>query len=106
MKYGYARVSPGGKSESIDAQARQLTKAGCKKVFRDVHVSGAKTDRARTAEGRERAKGRGVKKGRKPKLTPHQQREAIKRRDVDGEPIRDIARTYNVHNSTISRLAA
>src|SRR5262249_29587326 len=46
MKYGYARVSPGGKSESVDAQARQLTKAGCKKVFRDVHVSGAKTDRS------------------------------------------------------------
>ncbi len=46
MKYGYARVSPGGKSESVDAQVRQLTKAGCKKVFRDVHVSGAKTDRA------------------------------------------------------------
>ena len=46
MKYGYARVSPGGKSESVDAQARLLTKAGCKKVFRDVHVSGAKTDRS------------------------------------------------------------
>jgi hypothetical protein len=46
MKYGYARVSPGGKSESVDAQVRQLTKAGCRKVFRDVHVSGAKTDRA------------------------------------------------------------
>jgi DNA invertase Pin-like site-specific DNA recombinase len=46
MKYGYARVSPGGKSESVDAQARQLTKAGCKKIVRDVHVSGAKTDRA------------------------------------------------------------
>jgi len=46
MKYGYARVSPGGKSESVEAQTRQLTKAGCRKVFRDVHVSGAKTDRA------------------------------------------------------------
>jgi DNA invertase Pin-like site-specific DNA recombinase len=46
MKYGYARVSPGGKSESVEAQTRQLTKAGCKKVFRDVHVSGAKSDRA------------------------------------------------------------
>jgi DNA invertase Pin-like site-specific DNA recombinase len=46
MKYGYARVSPGGKSESVEAQARQLTKAGCKKVFRDVRVSGAKTNRA------------------------------------------------------------
>src|SRR5204862_5221144 len=38
--------SPGGKSDSVDAQAGQLTKAGCKKVFRDLHVSGAKTDRA------------------------------------------------------------
>jgi hypothetical protein len=28
MKYGYARVWLGGKSESVDAQARQLTKAG------------------------------------------------------------------------------
>src|SRR5271169_378530 len=59
--------------------------------------------RARTGEGRERAKARGVKMGRKPKLTPHQQVEAIKRREA-GEPIREIARTYNVHNSTISRL--
>jgi IS30 family transposase len=60
--------------------------------------------RARTGEGRERAKARGVKMGRKPKLTPHQQAEAIKRREA-GEPIREIARSYNVHNSTISRLA-
>ncbi len=59
--------------------------------------------RARTAEGRERAKARGVRLGRRPKLTPHQQREAIKRR-ASGEPIRDIARSYNVHNSTIARL--
>jgi DNA invertase Pin-like site-specific DNA recombinase len=162
---------------------RQLTKAGCKKVFREI-ASGAKTDRAqlrkaldqlesgnllmvtrldrlarstrdllntlaaitdknagfrslgdawadtttahgrlmltvlsglaefereliraRTGEGRERAKARGVKMGRKPKLTPHQRKEALRRRD-EGEPIREIARTYNVHNSTISSLVA
>ena len=59
--------------------------------------------RARTGEGRERAKARGVKMGRKPKLTDHQKREAIKRRD-NGEPVREIARTYNVSHSTISRL--
>jgi DNA invertase Pin-like site-specific DNA recombinase len=185
MKYGYARVSPGGKSESVDAQAKQLTKAGCRKVFRDVHVSGAKTDRAqlrrviealeagdvlmvtrldrlarstrdllntlaaitdrkagfrslgdawadtttshgrlmltvlgglaeferdlirkRTAEGRVRAKERGVKLGRCPKLTPHQQQEAIKRRDGGNETLADIARSYNVSHSTISRLTA
>lgn len=61
--------------------------------------------RARTAEGRSRAVARGVKLGRKPKLTPHQMKEAIKRRD-DGEPVREIARSYNVHHSAISRLAA
>jgi DNA invertase Pin-like site-specific DNA recombinase len=43
MKYGYARISTDG--QSVDAQVRQLTKAGCKKVFREV-ASGAKTDRA------------------------------------------------------------
>jgi len=179
MRYGYARVSPGGKSESVEAQARQLSKAGCKKVFRDVHVSGAKTNRAqlrrvidqleagdvlmvtrldrlarstrdllntlpaitdrkagfrslidtwadtttshgrlmltvlgglaeferdliraRTGEGR----ARGVKMGRPPKLTPHQQNEAIKRRDQGDETLADIARSYNVSAATISRL--
>lgn len=60
--------------------------------------------RARTGEGRARAKARGVKIGRKPKLTPHQQREAARRRSA-GEPVREIARSYNVSHSTISRLA-
>jgi DNA invertase Pin-like site-specific DNA recombinase len=60
--------------------------------------------RARTGEGRERAKARGVKMGRKPKLTDHQKREAIRRRDIDGETVREIARSYNVSHSTISRL--
>ena len=181
MKYGYARVSTDG--QSVDARARQLAKAGCRKVFREV-ASGAETDRqqlrraiaalepgdvlmvtrldrlarstrdllntlaaitdrkagfrsladawadtttahgrlmltalgglaeferelirARTAEGRERAKARGRHMCRPPKLTPHQKKGARRRRDR-GEPIRDIARSYNVHNSTISRLAA
>ena len=185
MKYGYARVSPGGKSESVEAQARQLTKAGCRKVFRDVHVSGAKTNRAqlrrvidrldagdvlivtrldrlarstrdllntlaaitdrkagfrsltdtwadtttshgrlmltvlgglaeferdliraRTGEGRARAVARGVKMGRPPKLTLHQQQEAIKRRDQGKETLADIGRSYNVSAATISRLTA
>jgi len=34
MKYRCARISPSGNSESVEAQARQLTKTGCKKVFR------------------------------------------------------------------------
>jgi DNA invertase Pin-like site-specific DNA recombinase len=179
MKYGYARVSTDG--QSVDAQVRQLSKAGCKKVFRET-ASGARTDRvelrkalakldggdvlmvtrldrlarstrdllntlasisdkragfqslgdtwadtttshgrlmltvlgglaefekdlirARTGEGRDRAKARGVKMGRPPKMTPHQIKEALRRRDA-GEPMRDIARSYNVSHSTISRL--
>src|ERR1700730_13250327 len=61
--------------------------------------------RARTGEGRARAKARGVKMGRKPKLTPHQRAEAIKRRNK-GETLMEIARSYNVSHSTISRLAS
>jgi DNA invertase Pin-like site-specific DNA recombinase len=60
--------------------------------------------RTHTSEGRDRAKARGVKLGRKPKLTEHQKREAILRRDNNGEPVREIARSYNVSHSTISRL--
>ena len=181
MRYGYARVSTDG--QSVDAQVRQLTKAGCEKVFREV-ASGAKTDRAqlrrlldrlaagdvlmvtrldrlarstrdllntlaaiagkkagfrslgdtwadtttphgrlmltvlgglaefereliraRTGEGRARAVANGVKLGRKPKLTPHQRREAIKRRESGGETLAEIGRSYNVSGWTISRLA-
>jgi DNA invertase Pin-like site-specific DNA recombinase len=56
--------------------------------------------RARTGEGRERAKARGVKMGRKPKLTDHQRREAIKRRDHGEETLAAIGLSW-----TISRLA-
>jgi DNA invertase Pin-like site-specific DNA recombinase len=181
MKYGYARVSTDG--QSVDAQVQQLTKAGCKRVFREV-ASGAKTDRAqlrkainrlengdvlmvtrldrlarstrdllntlaaiaerkagfrslgdtwadtttpqgrllltvlgglaeferellraRTGEGRERAKARGQHLGRPFKLTEHQRKEALARREA-GELLTDIARSYNVSHSTISRLTA
>ena len=43
--------------------------------------------RARTGEGRARAKARGVKLGRKPKLTPHQKSEAIERRERGEETL-------------------
>jgi DNA invertase Pin-like site-specific DNA recombinase len=57
-----------------------------------------------TSEGRRRAQQRRVRFGRKPKLTVHQQREALERR-ARAEACVDIARTYNVSHSTISRLA-
>ena len=59
---------------------------------------------ARTSEGRQRAQQRGVRFGRKPKLILHQQQEALERR-IRGEALVDIARSYAVSHSTISRLA-
>jgi DNA invertase Pin-like site-specific DNA recombinase len=59
--------------------------------------------RARTGEGRKRAITQGVKMGRPQKMTPHQIKEALRRR-VAGEPMREIARSNNVSHSTISRL--
>ena len=59
--------------------------------------------RERTDDGRKRAMANGVKFGRKPKLTPHQRAEAIKRRAA-GETLASIAKSYAVHLSMISRL--
>jgi DNA invertase Pin-like site-specific DNA recombinase len=61
--------------------------------------------RARTDEGRKRAQARGVRFGRKHKLTPHPRQEALARRAA-GEALVEIARSYNVSHSTISRLEA
>ena len=175
MKYGYARVSTDG--QSIEAQVRQLAKAGCKKVFREV-ASGAKTERAqlrrllagieagdvvmvtrldrlarstrdllntlaaigdrkagfrslgdtwadtttahgrlmltvlgglaefereliraRTGEGRKRAKERGVHMGRPAKLTTHQRRDALKALTDGTTSQADLARRFNVSQS-------
>src|SRR5215470_9739551 len=107
MIYGYARVSTDGQSvetqvrrlrtagarrvfREVASGARgdrsQLRRAIAKLEEGDVlmvTVLGGLAEferdliRARTGEGRERAKARGVKLGRKPKLTEHQKREAI-----------------------------
>jgi DNA invertase Pin-like site-specific DNA recombinase len=58
---------------------------------------------SRTGEGRVRAKARGVRFGRKPKLSAWQIEEA-RRRKSDGERLRDIARTFGVSHSLIGRL--
>jgi DNA invertase Pin-like site-specific DNA recombinase len=58
---------------------------------------------ARTSEGRERAMAKGIRFGRKPKLTQYQIAEARARRE-NGETLLDIGRSYNVSHSTISRL--
>jgi DNA invertase Pin-like site-specific DNA recombinase len=60
--------------------------------------------KARTGEGRARAKANGVHMGRPSKLTPHQRREAIARREAGIETLVDIARSYAVSHTTIARL--
>jgi DNA invertase Pin-like site-specific DNA recombinase len=61
--------------------------------------------RARTGDGRARAKARGVRFGRPAVLTPHQRAEALQRLG-NGEAQADVARSFNVSQATISRLAA
>jgi DNA invertase Pin-like site-specific DNA recombinase len=59
----------------------------------------------RTDAGRVRAKARGVKFGRKPKLNPFQREQALARLST-GETQAEVARTYGVDRATISRLAS
>lgn len=59
--------------------------------------------RTRTSEGRVRAKARGQHMGRPSKLSPAQRAEALARRAAS-ETLADIARSYGVAHTTISRL--
>ena len=112
MIYGCARVSTA--AQDLANQLAQLKAAGCEKVFREI--IGPTADRPqvkkklerrrileRTAQGRADAKAKGVKFGRKRKLAPHQEREALER-IAAGETQRSVARSYNVNQAMISRL--
>ena len=61
--------------------------------------------RTRTTEGRSRAQKRGQHMGRPTKLTAAQQAEARRRR-AEGATLIELARSYGVGKSTISRLKA
>lgn len=61
--------------------------------------------RERTSAGRAAAKQRGVRFGRPRKLNPDQVNVASKLL-AEGTSVRDVARTFNVHEATIYRLAA
>jgi DNA invertase Pin-like site-specific DNA recombinase len=61
--------------------------------------------RTRTAEGRSRAKARGQHMGRPPRLTDAQKAEARRRR-AEGATLAELARSYDVSKSTISRLTS
>src|SRR5262245_6047625 len=57
----------------------------------------------RASEGRKIAKAKGVKFGRKRKLTPHQQAEALRRLD-EGDSARAIGRDFNVSHLTVLKV--
>jgi DNA invertase Pin-like site-specific DNA recombinase len=59
--------------------------------------------KARTDDGRKRAKNRGVRFGRPSKLDAHQRQEALQRL-ANGETLVAVARTYGVDATTIGRL--
>ena len=61
--------------------------------------------RARTGEGRARAKARGQHMGRPPALTPHQRQEALQALAAGTATQADLARRFAVSQSAISRLA-
>lgn len=61
---------------------------------------------ARTSEGRERAKARGVKLGRTPKLTRYQRQELVKALKEGEAKQKDLARLFAVSETMVSRLAA
>ena len=60
---------------------------------------------ARANGGRQIARARGVKFGRKPKLSAHQ-KEEVGRRLAEGEPAQHLAKSYGVSRWTIRRLSA
>ena len=86
-------------ADTTTAHGRMLTVLGGLAEFERELI------KARTDEGRKRAQAKGVRFGRKLKLTLHQRAEAIARREA-GEALAEIGKSYNVSHSTISRLKA
>jgi DNA invertase Pin-like site-specific DNA recombinase/predicted nucleotidyltransferase len=88
-------------ADTTTTRGRELCKvlAGLREFERDLI-------RARTGEGRARARRRGVPMGRPPKLDARQKQEAL-RSLADGSVTQaDLARRFHLSQSTISRLAA
>ena len=71
---------------------------------RPKSVHGQPAPSAGCGQGRKRAWANGIKFGSKPKLSDFQRQEALKRRAA-GEKLAEIAKSYAVDISMISRLA-
>jgi DNA invertase Pin-like site-specific DNA recombinase len=84
-------------SRGNDDRRRPLTILGGLAEFERTLI------RARTGEGRERAKARGVRFGGPKKLTAHQRREALDR-IAAGDAVAEVARTFGIDRATVYRL--
>jgi DNA invertase Pin-like site-specific DNA recombinase len=96
----------GGKFQSLsEPWANTTTHAGkmIMTVFDGIAEFERDLIRERTGAGREAAKRRGGRFGRPRKLNPDQVQIAS-RLIAEGKAIREIARTFNVHEATIYRL--
>jgi hypothetical protein len=78
-------------------------RGGCSTLLAAIAEFERDLIRERTGDGRKRAMTNGVKFCRKPKLSEYQRDEAIKRREA-GETLAEIAKSYAVDVSMISRL--
>lgn len=97
-----------GKFQSLsEPWANTTTHAG--KMIMTVFAGIAEFERdlirERTGAGRDAARQRGVRFGRPRKLNSDQAKVAVQLL-AEGKAVRDIARTFNVHEATIYRLAA
>jgi hypothetical protein len=88
-----------GRSSLLTWQVCGLTVAARQEYNNPFHIT------SNPVWGRSRATARGQSLGRPFKLTPHQRKEAVRRRDKGEETLADIGRSYNVSAATISRLS-
>jgi DNA invertase Pin-like site-specific DNA recombinase len=98
----------GGRFQSLsEPWANTTTHAG--KMIMTVFAGIAEFERdlirERTGAGRDAARQRGVRFGRPRKLNTDQAQVAVQLL-AEGKAVRDVARTFNVHEATIYRLAA
>ena len=97
-------VDAGGQFRSLaEPWADTATSTGRLMIAVLGGLADVERDLIRTAEGRSRAQARGQHMGRPPKLNPAQQEEGRRRR-AEGATLKELAKSYNVGRSTISRL--
>jgi len=101
---GHLACLPAAAKFPVNSHGRASIRAACAQTTPRGFVGDHRgCDHGGPEDGRKRAMARGVKFGRKLKLSQYQREEAIRRRAV-GETLTAIAASDGVHVSMISRL--